>query len=63
MTGGPGLRENEFIDGMRFSVQSNKAMTMNVDLKEGANPRTLLANTVSLNSFIWAVSMSALLSR
>jgi hypothetical protein len=59
MTGGSGPQENEFIDGMRFSVQSNKAMTMNVDIKEGVNPGTLPANTQSLNSFVWVVNTSA----
>jgi hypothetical protein len=59
MTGGPGLQENEFIDGMRFSVQTNKSMTMNVAIKEGVNPGTLPANTQSLNSFIWVVNTSA----
>lgn len=59
MTGGPGLQENEFIDGLRFSVQSNKPMTMNVALKEGLNPTTLPANTQSLNSFVWIVNTSA----
>jgi hypothetical protein len=34
-------------------------MTMNVDIKEGINPGTLPANTVSLNSFSWVVNTSA----
>lgn len=58
MTGGPGIQENEFIDGFRFSVQTNKSMTMNVDLKQGINPGTLPANTVSLNSYAWVVNTS-----
>jgi hypothetical protein len=59
MTGGPGLQEAEFIDGYRFSVQTNQSMTMNVDIEEGINPGTLPANTVSLNSFSWVVNTSA----
>jgi hypothetical protein len=33
-------------------------MTMNVDLKQGINPGTLPANTVSLNSYMWIVNTS-----
>ena len=51
--------EAEFIDGMRFSVQSGQALTMNVDLKQGVNPGTLPSNTQSLNSFMWVVNTSA----
>jgi hypothetical protein len=58
MTAGPGFQEAEFIDGYRFSVQTNQSMTMNVDIKEGINPGTLPANTVSLNSFPWVVNTS-----
>lgn len=58
ITGGPGVQEAEFIDGLRFSVQSGQAMTMNVDLKQGINTGTLPANTMSLNSFAWIVNTS-----
>lgn len=58
ITGGPGIQEAEFVDGMRFSVQSGKALVMNVDLKQGINPGTLPANTMSLNSFAWIVNTS-----
>jgi hypothetical protein len=51
-------QQAEFIDGLRFSVQTNKSMTMNVDLKNGINPGTLPANTVSLNSYMWIVNTS-----
>lgn len=51
-------QQAEFIDGLRFSVQTNKSMTMNVDLKQGINPGTLPANTVSLNSYMWIVNTS-----
>jgi hypothetical protein len=33
-------------------------MTMNVDLKQGINPGTLPADTVSLNSYMWIVNTS-----
>ena len=58
ITGGPGVQEAEFIDGLRFSVQSGDAMTMNVDIKQGIDPGTLPANTVSLNSYAWIVNTS-----
>jgi hypothetical protein len=51
-------QQAEFIDGLRFSVQTNQSMTMNVDLKQGINPGTLPANTVSLNSYMWIVNTS-----
>lgn len=58
-TGGPGIQEAEFVDGMRFSVQAETALTLNVDLKNGINPATLPAKTTSLNSFMWVVNTSA----
>ncbi|CZR64514.1 uncharacterized protein PAC_14412 [Phialocephala subalpina] len=53
MTGGAGIQQAEFVDGLRFSIQAGKALTMNVDLKQGIDPTTLPANTQSLNSFMW----------
>ncbi|ORY11159.1 hypothetical protein BCR34DRAFT_601606 [Clohesyomyces aquaticus] len=35
ITGGPGVQEAEFVDGLRFSVQSEKPFGMNVELKNG----------------------------
>ncbi|KAF4635015.1 hypothetical protein G7Y89_g3081 [Cudoniella acicularis] len=58
ITGGPGIQENEFVDGLRFSVQADKAMMFNVDLKEGVNPRTLPPGTMNLNSYAWIVNSS-----
>jgi hypothetical protein len=58
VTGGAGIQEAEFVDGLRFSVQAGKALTMNVDLKQGIDPTTLPANTQSLNSFMWVVNTS-----
>ncbi|TVY71549.1 hypothetical protein LSUE1_G006174 [Lachnellula suecica] len=62
-TGGPGVQEGEFIDGMRFSVQANNSMGLNVNLKPGINPGTLPANTMSLNSFAWIVNTSSPFSK
>jgi len=58
MTGGPGLQVSEFVDGLRFEVQSDKELRMNVDLKQGIDPATLPAKTQSLNSFMWIVNTS-----
>jgi hypothetical protein len=58
MTGGPGIQESEFIDGLRYSVQVNKGLKMNVDVKQGIDPATLPPNTQSLNSFAWVVNTS-----
>jgi hypothetical protein len=58
MTGGPGIQANEFVDGLRFEVQAEKELKMNVDLKQGVNPGCLPANTQSLNSFMWIVNTS-----
>lgn len=59
LTGGPGIQESEFVDGLRFSVRSDSATRMNVDLKEGINPDELPANMVSLNSYAWVVNSSS----
>jgi hypothetical protein len=59
ITGGPGTQSAEFIDGLRFSVQTDKAMTVNVDIKHCVSPGTLPANTQSLNSYMWIVNSSA----
>ncbi|KAH8679867.1 hypothetical protein BGZ60DRAFT_239019 [Tricladium varicosporioides] len=59
LTGGPGLQQAEFIDGLRFSIQCNEPINFNVELKEGVNPGTLPANTISLNSYAWIVRSTA----
>ncbi|KAH9204543.1 hypothetical protein DL95DRAFT_398390 [Leptodontidium sp. 2 PMI_412] len=58
LTGGVGIQEAEFVDGLRFSIQASKALTMNVDLKQGIDYTTLPAGTQSLNSFMWIVNTS-----
>lgn len=58
MTGGSGIQEAEFIDGLRFSTQAEKPLTMNVDIVNGIDPAMLPANTKSLNSFVWVVNTS-----
>jgi hypothetical protein len=58
ITGGVGIQEAEFVDGLRFSVEATNAMTVNVDLKHGINPGTLPTNDKSLNSYMWIVNTS-----
>lgn len=58
LTGGPGVQQAEFVDGLRFAVQAESALRMNVDLKEGVNPGTLPENTQALNSYSWVVNTS-----
>jgi hypothetical protein len=45
-----GVQQAEFIDGLRFSIQADTAMNMNVDIIQRVNPGTLPSNTESLNS-------------
>jgi hypothetical protein len=59
LTGGPGIQEAEFIDGLRISVQSNGALGVSVSLDEGVNPGTLNAGVEALNTFTWVVRTSA----
>jgi hypothetical protein len=56
ITGGQGVQEAEFIDGLRFSIQAETAMNMNVDIIQGINPGTLPSNTEPLNSFMWVIN-------
>lgn len=35
VTGGPGVQEAEFVDGLRFSVKAERGFGMNVDLVDG----------------------------
>ncbi|CZS99040.1 uncharacterized protein RAG0_07538 [Rhynchosporium agropyri] len=58
MTAGVGKQSAEFIDGMRFTVQTKVDLKMNVEIREGVNPGTLPPNTASLNSFMWIVNTS-----
>ncbi|EMD96468.1 hypothetical protein COCHEDRAFT_1025009 [Bipolaris maydis C5] len=57
-TGGIGTQETEFIDGLRFTVQSDQPFTMNVDIKNGIPIDALSTNVSALNSFAWVVNTS-----
>ncbi|KAL2063426.1 hypothetical protein VTL71DRAFT_5231 [Oculimacula yallundae] len=63
MTAGIGQQCAEFMDGLRYTVQTNVDLKMNVEIKEGINPGTLPPNTVSLNSFMWIVNTSRPMER
>jgi hypothetical protein len=48
LTGGEGVQEAEFIDGLRLVVESEEEMRINADLKNGINPGALPNETQSL---------------
>lgn len=56
VTGGPGIQEAEFVDGLRLSVEAQAPMKINIDIKTGVNPRTLPDGAQSLNSFMWIIN-------
>ncbi|OCK78723.1 hypothetical protein K432DRAFT_301395 [Lepidopterella palustris CBS 459.81] len=57
VTGGPGVQEAEFIDGLRFSMQSINAFTMNVELRNGIQQAELPGKASSLiDSFAWVIN-------
>ncbi|KAH7054399.1 hypothetical protein B0J12DRAFT_657518 [Macrophomina phaseolina] len=58
ITAGPGIQEAEFIDGLRFSVQSAQLLKLNVDLKNGVETSSLPDGMQSLYSFSWSVNTS-----
>ncbi|KAH7089726.1 hypothetical protein FB567DRAFT_547289 [Paraphoma chrysanthemicola] len=58
LTGGNGIQEAEFIDGLRMSVMAEKEMRVNIDLKNGIKSGDLPPSTNSINPFTWAVNTS-----
>ncbi|KAK7182547.1 hypothetical protein PSPO01_11337 [Paraphaeosphaeria sporulosa] len=58
LTGGTGNQEAEFIDGLRLSVESDQAFTLNIDIKNGIPPHILSTNVSALNSFSWIINTS-----
>jgi hypothetical protein len=56
ITRGQGVQHTEFIDSLRFSIQADTAMNMDVDIIQGVNPGTLPSNTESLNYFMWVIN-------
>lgn len=55
-SGGGGVQEAEFVDGLRFSVQSAQPMRMNVDLKFGVDKSLLREGIESLYAYTWVVN-------
>lgn len=51
ITGGPGIQEAEFVDGLRFSVAATTPFNMNVDIPNGVDPTTLPENTIPLSEY------------
>lgn len=49
ITGGPGIQEAEFVDGLRFSVAATTPFAMNVDIPNGVDQAALPENTIPLS--------------
>ena len=50
LTGGKGIQGAEFVDGLRISLESEKDMRLNIDLKNGVDEKTV-------PSGMWSLSM------
>lgn len=48
LTGGDGLQQAEFVDGLRLAVELEKEMKVNIDLKSGIDPKALPTGMRSL---------------
>ncbi|KAH4118426.1 hypothetical protein HBH68_155990 [Parastagonospora nodorum] len=59
LTGGKGIQGAEFVDGLRISLESEKDMRLNIDLKNGVDEKTVPSGMWSLNSFAWAMNTSS----
>jgi hypothetical protein len=53
VTGGPGIQESEFIDGLRFSIEADKPLIMNVEIKS-------LTQNTALPAFMQSLCKSLL---
>lgn len=49
VTGGAGIQEAEFVDGLRFSVAATTPFSMNVDIPNGVDQAVLPENTIPLS--------------
>lgn len=49
VTGGPGIQEAEFVDGLRFSVAATAPFAMNVDIPNGVDKTALPENAIALS--------------
>ncbi|RDI83315.1 hypothetical protein Vi05172_g6626 [Venturia inaequalis] len=55
-TGGPGRQDAEFLDGLRFAVQSEFPLRMNVDLKYPIDEKEIPEGMMALNAYAWVVN-------
>ncbi|KAF1969709.1 hypothetical protein BU23DRAFT_651902 [Bimuria novae-zelandiae CBS 107.79] len=59
LTGGKGIQEAEFVDGLRISIESEKDMRINVDLKNGVDAKAVPGGMRSLSMLLHPRSKSA----
>ena len=52
-TGGNGVQEAEFVDGLRFTIQSSMPFTMNADIPNGVDPAALPGGSIALSMTLW----------
>lgn len=51
VTGGAGIQEAEFVDGLRFSVAAAAPFAMNVDIPNGVDQTALPENAIALSQY------------
>lgn len=51
VTGGAGIQEAEFVDGLRFSVAATAPFAMNVDIPNGVDKTALPENAIALSQY------------
>jgi hypothetical protein len=51
VTGGAGLQEAEFIDGLRFSMTATAPMTMNVEIRSDVSQETVPEGFTAISMF------------
>lgn len=58
VTGGSGVQEAEFVDGLRFSVMSGMPFKMNVDIPHGVDQTVLPGGSISLSESYFYFALS-----
>ncbi|EAT80341.1 hypothetical protein SNOG_12528 [Parastagonospora nodorum SN15] len=53
LTGGKGIQGAEFVDGLRISLESEKDMRLNIDLKNGVDEKTVPSGMWSLSMLLY----------
>jgi hypothetical protein len=51
ITGGPGRQDMEFVDGLRFAIESDRPLRMNVNLKYPVSTEELPQGMMSLSEW------------